>query len=85
MKERLRIARHPATVRNALKYTFIVGPILIAINYGDVLLRQQINHAMLAKMALTMLVPYLVSTFSTVNAVCKIRDGHIQPPHKQRR
>ncbi len=81
MKERLRIARHPATVRNALKYAFIVGSVLIGINYGDALLHHQVDHVMLAKMALTMLVPYLVSTFSTVNVMCKIRDGHIRPWH----
>ncbi|MGC8763732.1 MAG: nitrate/nitrite transporter NrtS [Acidobacteriota bacterium] len=44
------------------------GPILITIHHGDALLRGQIGGVRLFKMALTFLVPYVVSTLSSVAA-----------------
>jgi len=81
MKERLKIACHPATVRHALKYALIVGPILVAINYGDSILHHQIDTISLIKIALTMLVPYMVATLSSVGTICKIRRGSFSDLH----
>ena len=53
----------------AVVYAAVVGPILIFINHGDELLAGQISKSMLLKMGLTMMVPYLVSTFSSVAAM----------------
>lgn len=72
MRERpgaLRLAFEPAVVRRALLFAVIVGPILIAINHGDGLLRGQLGAERWLKMGLTMLVPYLVSTISSVAAL----------------
>lgn len=69
MSEWLRLARHPLVVRRALRTTFFVGTILIAINHGDALLRGQIDPERVFKISLTLLVPYAVSTTSSVAAL----------------
>ena len=61
-------------VRRALAYALVVGAILIAINHGDALLAGEISMGRVLKMALTALVPYCVSTASSVSA---IRDQYI--------
>jgi hypothetical protein len=65
----LQIALSPPVVRRGLKYAVLVGGLLIAINHGDAILRQDVDSGRLAKMALTVLVPYLVSTSSSVSAI----------------
>jgi len=82
MKERFKIACHPATMRHALKYALIVGPILVAINYGDSILRHEVDATSLVKIALTLLVPYLVATFSSVGAIFKMRRGFFADMHQ---
>ncbi len=56
-------------VLRALKLAAVVGPILIAINHGDALLAGDIDGVRLSKMLLTLLVPYAVSTYSSVGAI----------------
>lgn len=73
MKEALEIALDPSVVRRALGYAFVVGPILIAINHGDALLRGELDGLRLFKMGLTVLVPYAVSTLSSVGALRRPR------------
>lgn len=51
-----------------LKFGVIVGTLLITINHGDAILAGDVNRGRLVKMMLTVLVPYLVSTFSTCGA-----------------
>lgn len=53
----------------ALKYALVVGAILIAINHGDALANGEVTPARLARMILTMFVPYAVSTASSVSAI----------------
>ena len=65
----LALAGSPAVVRRALGYAVVVGAILISINHGDALLRGEVDRARLTKMALTLLVPYCVSTLSSVGAL----------------
>lgn len=69
IKAWLAIAARPTVTRRALAYALVVGPILIAINHGDALLRTDIDAARLGKMLLTLFVPYCVSTFSSVGAI----------------
>jgi len=64
-----RVATEPAIVRRALGYAVGVGAILIAINHGDALLRGDIDGLRAFKMALTVCVPYAVSTLSSVAAL----------------
>lgn len=69
MKQALAVALQPSVVKRALKYALVVGAILIAINHGDAILRGDLPPARLFRMALTMLVPYVVSTLSSVGAL----------------
>ena len=52
-------------VRRALACALVVGPVLIAINHGGALLRGDISGGQLLQMALTLMVPYAVSTLSS--------------------
>lgn len=63
------IATRPAVVRRALKYALIVGTLLILINHGDAILRGEVSIDRLLRMGLTTLVPYAVSTLSSVEAL----------------
>ncbi len=69
MSEWLRLARDPLVVRRALRTMLLVGTILVAINHGDVLIRGQIDAEHVFKVGLTLLVPYGVSTASSVAAL----------------
>jgi hypothetical protein len=69
MKETLQLALMPSVVKRALKYAVIVGLILLTINHGDAILQGHISRARWFRMALTVLVPYIVSTLSSVGAL----------------
>jgi hypothetical protein len=55
-------------LRRAIYVALVVGTILAAINQGDVLLMGAITPVVVAKIVLTYLVPYSVSTFSALSA-----------------
>lgn len=69
MSEWFQLASSAPVVRRALTYAVVVGAILIAINHGDAILRGTITPARIAKMVLTVMVPYCVSTLSSVGAL----------------
>ena len=73
MSDWLRLARDPAVVRRALRTMAVVGAILIAINHGDALLRGDVDGLRVFRIALTLLVPYAVSTTSSVAALRSLR------------
>ncbi len=56
-------------VRRALGFAAVVGSILIGINHGDALWAGELSCGRLFKMGLTILVPYAVSTLSSVMAL----------------
>ena len=64
-----RLALDAAVVRRALLMALVVGPILILINHVDAILQGEIGPVRALKMALTMTIPYLVSTYSSVGAL----------------
>jgi hypothetical protein len=55
-------------VRRASLYAIVVGAILITINHGDAILSGDVDAGRMTKMGLTMMVPYVVSTLSSVGA-----------------
>ena len=55
--------------RRALKVAVLVAPILVAVNQGDVILLGELDVICLLKIGLTFMVPYFVSTFSSVAAL----------------
>lgn len=63
------LAFRRSVVRRALRTAALVGCVLIAINHGDALLAGDVDAGRLARMLLTLLVPYLVSTTSSVAAM----------------
>jgi hypothetical protein len=69
----LRLAFDVAVVRRALLFAAVVGLVLIAINHGDAILAGDIGARRWFKMGLTVLVPYAVSTLSSVMAMRALR------------
>jgi hypothetical protein len=69
LHEWLHLACTPAVMRRATKYAIGVGALLIAINHSDAILRGDVSIARLLRMALTVTVPYAVSTASSVGAL----------------
>jgi len=65
----LALALRGDVVRRALLFALVVGTLLIAINHGDALLAGDLGPRRLLKMGLTVLVPYAVSTLSSVSAL----------------
>lgn len=68
-------ARNPATVRRAGTTALIVGVILSAINHGPAILAGQLTHERIWQMLLTFLVPYTVSTVSSVATRLELRSA----------
>ena len=73
----LRIASRRPIVMRGLKYGLVVGSILIAINHGNAIIAGTVDAARALQMVLTMLVPYCVSTASSVGAVLDQRAGTV--------
>jgi uncharacterized membrane protein YwzB len=62
-----------SVVRRGLLYAVVVGSVLISINHGDAILRGDVGQGRLLRIALTVLVPYVVSTSSSVAAIRALR------------
>ncbi|MEN8161034.1 MAG: nitrate/nitrite transporter NrtS [Myxococcota bacterium] len=69
----LAVAAERAVVVRACKFAVVVGAILIGINHGDALLAGEVDAGRLSRMGLTVLVPYAVSTLSSVGAILEQR------------
>lgn len=69
MDEWLRLAVRPSVVKRAVKFACVVGCVLISINHGPAIVRGEVNSERILQMCLTMLVPYMVSTLSSVGAM----------------
>ena len=69
MRDWFRLAFSPLVARRALKVATVVGVVLIAINHGDAVLAGDVDLNRLLKMGLTVIVPYLVSTSSSIAAL----------------
>jgi hypothetical protein len=72
MKRWIAHATSARVVRRALGYAVVVGAVLILINHGDAILDGRVEGPRLFKMGLTVLVPYLVSTFSSAGALVEL-------------
>jgi len=73
VREWLTVACQRGVVLRACKYAVVVGAVLITINHGDALLAGDVDLRRLLKMGLTALVPYVVSTLSSVGATLALR------------
>ena len=75
MNEWLRLAVQPTVVKRALKFAFVVGLVLITINHGYAIVHGQVTSGRVWQMGLTVLVPYTVSTLSSVAAMREMERG----------
>ena len=79
MKSWFELATSVPVVRRAAVYAIVVGAVLISINHGDAILRGDFDQARFVKALLTVCVPYVVSTLSSVQALRSLRrqkSGH---------
>lgn len=67
----LTIALSNEVVVTALRLALVVGTILALINHGAEILQGILTKGNIYQMALTYLVPYSVSTYSSVKAIQK--------------
>jgi hypothetical protein len=73
--------RERQVVRRASVSEVVVGALLITINHGDAPLSGGISPGRLVKIALTILVPYVVSTVSSVAVLRELRRNTALGPH----
>ena len=67
-----RLGCRGSVVRRGLKFALVVGTVLIAINHGDAILSGELTRTNYLKMALTVVVPYVVSVLSSVSAMADV-------------
>ena len=79
MSEWLRLALDGAVVKRALRTVLVVGSILIGINHGGAILHGDVDGSRLWKICLTLLVPYGVSTTSSVSALRSVAAEREEP------
>lgn len=65
----LRIAASSKVVKSSIKVSLLVGTILALINHGEGILRMSLSSENIFQILLTYLVPYCVSTYSSVRAI----------------
>ena len=53
----------------------IVGTILILINHGNAILKGEVDLTRILQMCLTVMVPYIVSTVSSVSTLLSMQGG----------
>ena len=76
-----KLATTRTVVHRATTTAVIVGAFLIAINQGDVILRHDdLPPSQWLRMVLTVMVPYLVSTVSSVQAMRVSSGRPTEPP-----
>ncbi len=80
MREWLRLAADPIVVRRGLAYSATIGTVLVAVNHGDALLRGDISSMRIVKILVTMVIPYCVSTMSSVGAMREARHARDRAP-----
>jgi len=63
------LAKSPSVVKRGIKYSIIVGSVLTFINHGNNLLEGQVSSIRILKIGLTYMVPYVVSSLSSIQAL----------------
>lgn len=65
----LQLAASAPVVRRSAIVALVVGTILVAINHGDAIIRGDVTLGRVLRILLTVIVPYCVSTYSSVSAL----------------
>jgi hypothetical protein len=61
-------------------FSLVVGTVLVGVNHGDALLNGDVSFARIVKTFVTMLIPFCVSTVSSVGAMQTARHDQPRPP-----
>ncbi len=69
MPDWIDIALRPDVLARSLRIALVVGTVLALINHGDRILSGSLDASALARIALTYLVPFVVATWSAVQAL----------------
>ncbi len=69
MKDWLQLALERTVVRRALICAAVVGAVLITINHAHAIVAGDVTAGRMVQIGLTLLVPYCVSTYSSVAAM----------------
>ena len=72
----LDLAFQRSVVRRSLAFAIVVGAILILINHGEAIWQGKVGTNRAVKMGLTVFVPYVVSTLSSVGAMRTCQEQH---------
>ena len=72
----VQIATRKSVVKRASRIAIVVGIVLGLLNHGDAIFTGTLTTVQLAKICLTFLVPYSVSTYSSVLAI-RERDAEL--------
>ena len=81
MTEFARLALQATVVTRALKCALVVGVVLVAINHGRALVHHELGLERCLQICVTVLVPYFVSTWSSVQA---LREARTEDPVERR-
>jgi hypothetical protein len=65
----LRLATSASVMRRAAVVALVVGAVLVAINHGDAIASGDVTAGRALRIVLTVMVPYCVSTYSSVSAL----------------
>jgi len=65
----IRCSFHARTVRKAVRVALVVGPVLGIINHFDLFLGAEVTVLRLSKIAVTFLVPFCVSAYSSATTM----------------
>lgn len=77
------IATRPEVVKRAARTAAFVGFLLITINHGEKILSHQVTGYNLLQICLTVAVPYLVSTSSSVATLREMQGKAEEKPTKR--
>ena len=83
MSNFLRIAMRPKVYRTAFRVALFVGTILALINHGSAIFGWTMNKQDLFQIILTYMVPYSVSTYSSVKVISSNEKASSQEADKQ--
>ena len=65
----LTLAVKPSIVMRGLKFSLVVGTILVLINHGDTLFTTGVSQTQIFQILLTYVVPYVVSSLSSIQSM----------------
>ena len=75
MSDLLALCFSRSVVRRAVFSSVIVGSLLILINHFEAIIYYQIDSLRLFQIALTMIIPYVVSTMSSVITIQELNEN----------